>query len=76
MRADMTAAYFDHATTGLVLAAIRRGEAPPSTATRLFNRRRVRVWSRMECDAFLHRRHYAGPAVNDNDPAFDPSEFM
>jgi len=76
MRADMAAAYLDHATTGKLLAAIDRGEAPLPTATRSFNARRVPVWLRSECDAFLRRRHYSGPAANDNDPAFDASEFL
>jgi hypothetical protein len=72
----MAAAYLDHATTGKLMAAIGRGEAPPPTAMRLFKGRRVPVWLRSECDAFLHRRHYAGLAANDNSPAFDASEFI
>jgi hypothetical protein len=57
MRADLTAGFFDFETTGKLMAAIRRGEAPVPTATRLFNGRQVPVWSRVACDAFIARRH-------------------
>jgi hypothetical protein len=71
MRADMAAAYLDHATTGKLLAAIGRDEAPFPTATRTFNRRCVPIWSRASCDSFIERRHDLGhnPApANDNRP--------
>jgi hypothetical protein len=43
MRADMTAAYLDFATSGKLQAAIARGEAPPPSAMRSFDRRRVPI---------------------------------
>lgn len=80
MRADMAAAYFDHTTTGKLSAAIQRGEAPQPTAMRIFNGRRVPVWSRAGCDAFIQRRHGLGldtmPAANDNEPQFNAAEFV
>ena len=57
MLIDMAAGYLDFSTTGKLIAAIRRGESPGPTATRLLNGRRIPVWSRAACDAFLQRRH-------------------
>jgi len=70
MRADLVAAYLDHPTTGKLITAIQRGEAPQASATRLFNSRRVPVWSRVGCDIFIARRHDLDYdiAVNDNRP--------
>jgi hypothetical protein len=45
MRADMAAAYLDYATTGQLLAAVVRGEAPRPTATRLRNGKREPMWA-------------------------------
>jgi hypothetical protein len=67
MRADLTAAFLDYPTTGKLIAAIRRGEAPPPTATRLFNGRKVPVWSRAACEVFVARRH----DLSDNGASFD-----
>jgi hypothetical protein len=53
MRADMAAAYLDYETTGKLSAGIERSEAPTASATRTFNGRRVPVWSRAVCDAFI-----------------------
>jgi hypothetical protein len=80
MRADMTAAYFDYETTGKLATAIERGEAPPATATRMFNGRRVPVWARAECDLFIQRRHDANfvvpTACNDNNASFNAAELI
>jgi hypothetical protein len=80
MRADVVAAYLDYETTGKLFAAIQRGEAPPPTATRLFNSRRIPVWSRAECDKFIDRRHCAKAmtliANNDNEPTFNAAELI
>jgi hypothetical protein len=72
----MAAAYFDQETTGKLAAAIKRGEAPPSTASRKFNGRHVPVWSRAECDGFIQRRHdLVSPPAHSNDN-FNPMEFV
>ena len=72
MRADMTAAYFDLETTGKLVEAIGRGEAPTPGASRIRNGRRVPVWARARCDDFIRRRHDLASdlvAANDNQPA-------
>jgi hypothetical protein len=74
MRADMAVAYFDHETTGKLMIAVQRGEVPGPTATRIFNGRRVPVWSRAACDAFIERRHDLAGA-NDNRPPLKEAEF-
>jgi hypothetical protein len=78
MRADMVAAYLDLETTGKLLAAVARSEAPRPTATRLFNGRRIPVWARVECDTFIERRHGVSAinAANDNDPTFNAAELL
>jgi hypothetical protein len=70
MRADMVAAYLDYQTSGKMMAGISRGEVPPPTATRIFNGRRISVWARAACDAFVQRRHVLAhdAASNDNAP--------
>jgi hypothetical protein len=77
MKANATAAYLDYETTGALTAAIKRGEAPPATATRIYNGRRIGVWSREACDAFIRRRHGLHLdtmlAANDN---FNAAEFV
>jgi len=57
MRADMTAAYLDYATTGELYRAIQRGEAPRPSSTRLRNGRREPVWALEICRAHVARRH-------------------
>jgi hypothetical protein len=71
MRADMAAGYLDYPTTDELLAAIRCGEAPPSSAVRTHAGESFPVWSRTLCDDFLSRRHdYASvvTVANDNPP--------
>ena len=62
MRADMTAAFLDFETTGQLLAAILRKEAPRPTVTRLRNGRRVPVWARDAVVNFIAKRHEIGTA--------------
>jgi hypothetical protein len=78
MRSDMVAAYLDIATTGKLWESIQRGEAPRPTATRLFSGRRVPVWSRAECDAFIQRRHESRfpVPIPDNDNAINAAELI
>jgi hypothetical protein len=80
MRADMAAAYLDYETTGKLSAAIERSEAPRCSVTRIYNGRRVPVWSRAACDAFIQRRHDLSsttpPAANDNELVFNAAEFV
>src|SRR5712671_5853991 len=57
MRADMAAAYLDYATTGQLLAAVVRGEAPRPTATRLRNGKREPVWALDACRRHVANRH-------------------
>jgi hypothetical protein len=69
MRSDTAAAYFDHETTGYLVKAIQRGEAPPPTATRVRNGRREPVWAKAACDRFIENRHglaSESAAANDN----------
>ena len=78
MRADMTAAYLDIATTGKLVEAIRRGEAPPPTAARKHSGRKVPVWARAACDDFVRRRHDLScnlVAANDNQPVLSEVEL-
>jgi hypothetical protein len=57
MRADMAAAFLGYETTGRLIAAIVRGEAPRPTATRLRDGKREPVWAKVAIDAFLANRH-------------------
>jgi hypothetical protein len=57
MRADLTANFFDFDTTGQLIAAIGRGEAPLPTATRTHNGKKIPVWSLIVCEEFIARRH-------------------
>lgn len=57
MRIDMAAAYFDYETTGKLLQAIARGEAPRPTATRLRDGRQIPVWALDACFKFVANRH-------------------
>ena len=57
MRADMTAAYLDYATTGQLLAAVGRGEAPGPTDKRLRNGKWEPWWAKVAIDAFVNNRH-------------------
>jgi hypothetical protein len=63
MKADVTAAFFDFETTGRLMEAVQREEAPKPSATRVYNGRRVPVWSRAACEAFIERRHDLGHHV-------------
>jgi len=57
MRADMAAAFLDYETTGKLLAAILRGEAPRPTSTRLRNGKREPVWALDACRTHVANRH-------------------
>jgi len=57
MRADMAAAYLDYATTGQLLAAVMRGEAPRPTANRLRNGKREPVWALDAVRSFVANHH-------------------
>lgn len=57
MRADMAAALLGYDTTGELLAAIRRSEAPRPTATRLRHGKREPVWALDACRAHVANRH-------------------
>jgi hypothetical protein len=70
MRADLVAAYLDFETTGLLMAAILRGEAPPPTAMRIHRGKQVPVWSGAACCTFIQYRHDLVPA-NDNRPLIE-----
>jgi hypothetical protein len=69
MPSDMVAAFFGHETTGKLLKAIERGEAPRPTATRLREKRRHEpVWARDACLKFIADRHglvCEAPAVSE-----------
>lgn len=69
MRADMAAAYLDYPTSGKLFAAIRRGEAPPPTATRMRDGRREPVWALdavRDHVAFRHRLSSDAPRERDS----------
>jgi hypothetical protein len=80
MREDMAAAYLDLDTTGQLRAAIQRAEAPPPSAMRGLNGRRIPIWLRSGMDDFIASRHNAmssvHPPANDNDPNFNAAEFI
>jgi hypothetical protein len=57
MRADVTAAYLDYATTGELWKAIGRGEAPRPSSTRLRNGKREPIWALDICRSYVARRN-------------------
>ena len=57
MRAVTAAAFFDFATTGELMKAVERGEAPRPSATRLRAGRREPVWALDICRTHIARRH-------------------
>jgi len=57
MPADMAAALLGFETTGKLLQAIARNEAPRPTATRLRDGKRVPVWALDACRKFVANRH-------------------
>jgi hypothetical protein len=57
MRAATAAAFFDFATTGELMKAVERGEAPRPTATRHRSGRSEPVWALDICRSYVARRH-------------------
>jgi hypothetical protein len=57
MRADMVAAFFDFENTAELLAAVKRGEAPPPSAMRKRGKNTEPIWSR------AHLEHFSGPPM-------------
>jgi len=57
MRADTTAALFDYPTTGQLMKAVERGEAPRPTALRRRAGKIEPVWALAVCLAHIARRH-------------------
>lgn len=57
MRADMVAAFFDFENTAELVAAVKRGEAPPPSAMRKRGKNAEPVWSR----AYLE--HFSAPSM-------------
>jgi hypothetical protein len=64
MRSSTAAAFFDFATTGELMKAVERGEAPPPTAQRRRAGKLEPVWALELCLAHIARRHEI-----DNDPS-------
>jgi hypothetical protein len=52
MRADMVAAFFDFENTAELVAAVKRGEAPPPSAIRKKGKDAEPVWSRAHLEDF------------------------
>jgi hypothetical protein len=67
MRAVTAAAFFDYRTTGELMLAIERGEAPRPTALRRVGRRGEPVWNLEICRKHIARRHEVA-----NDADHDP----
>lgn len=57
MRADMVAAFFDFESTAELVAAVKRGEAPPPSAMRKRGKNVEPVWSR------AHLEHFSAPSI-------------
>lgn len=57
MRAVTTAAFLDYSTTGELMKAVDRGEAPRPTAFRTNAGRREPVWALDICRSHVARRH-------------------
>jgi len=57
MRSDTAAAFFDYDTTGQLMNAVVRGEAPRPTALRRRAGRIEPVWALEVCLAHIARRH-------------------
>ena len=57
MRADLTAAFFDHPDTASLFRAVERGEAPRPTSLRGKGSAREPVWCLAACEDYLARRH-------------------
>jgi hypothetical protein len=57
MRAVTAAAFFDYATTGELMTAIERNEAPKPSAYRFRAGRREPTWALDICRAYVARRH-------------------
>jgi hypothetical protein len=73
MRADMAAAFLDYATTGQLLAAILRNEAPRPTSNRLRNGKREPVWAHEALRTYVANRH---EIPSDASPATEDWEFV
>jgi hypothetical protein len=57
MRADMVAAFFDFENTAELVAAVKRGEAPPPSAMRKRGKNAEPIWSR------AHLEHFSAPSI-------------
>jgi hypothetical protein len=57
MRADMVAAFFDFENTAELVAAVKRGEAPPPSAMRKRGKNAEPVWSR------VHLEYFSAPSM-------------
>lgn len=57
MQADVAAAFLDFATTGQLMAAMLRNEAPRPSASRIVGGRRRPVWAFEALRAYVARRH-------------------
>ena len=57
MRADMVAAFLDFENTAGLVAAVRRGEAPPPSALRRKGNKSEPVWSR------IHLERFSAPSI-------------
>jgi hypothetical protein len=68
MRADTAAALFDYSTTGELMKAVERSEAPRPTALRRRAGKIEPVWALEACLAHIARRHEI------NNDAFPGSE--
>jgi hypothetical protein len=63
MRADMAAAFLDFDNTDELIAAVKRGEAPPPSARRRRGKSAEPVWSR------VHLERFSAPSVVSTDGA-------
>jgi hypothetical protein len=52
MRADMVAAFLDFENTAELVTAVKRGEAPPPSASRRKGNKSEPVWSRVYLERF------------------------
>jgi hypothetical protein len=57
MRADMVAAFLDFEDTAELVAAVKRGEAPPPSAMRKRGKNAEPVWS------LAHLEHFSAPSI-------------
>lgn len=70
MRADVAAAFFDFDTKDAFLRAVKRGQYPRPTSSRMAGKRREPLWALAVCEKFVVDQHalgHDGAATTENE---------